>query len=169
MAKAKPAKGNPETKPGKGARAPARSGGAYVYTVAGLLVVGLMMFATPAFLLFMIGIVPAIVAFVVDRERGRNATLAVSATNVAGVAPFVVELMMVGPTLDRAFAMMTDVFVLAVMYGTAAIGWGLVLGMPKLAAVYIGVTNDSRIQTLRREQKRLVEDWGDGVLEAPST
>ncbi len=169
MAKSKTAKGKTgkksDAKAGK--RAPVRAGSAYIYSVVGLILVGLMMFATPAFLLFMVGVVPAMVAVVVDREPGRNATLAVCATNVAGVAPFVVELVISGATMSHALSMMSDVFVLAVMYGTAARGWGLVLGMPKVAAVYINVTNEARVQALRREQKRLVDEWGAGVTEGP--
>jgi hypothetical protein len=153
---------------GKSAKARGKGGGVYIYTLVGLIVVALMMFATPAFVLFMVGIVPAMVAVVVDREPGRNASLAVAATNIAGVAPFVVELLINGPTMARAMSMLTDVFVLAVMYGTAAIGWGLVLGMPKVAAVYINVTNEARIQVLRREQKRLVDEWGEAVKEFPA-
>lgn len=141
-----------------------KSGGsAYLFTLIGMIVVGLMVFATPALLLFAIGIVPAMVAMVVDREPGRNATIAVAATNVAGVAPFVVELMINGPTMARAMNMVTDVFVVAVMYGTAGIGWLLVLGMPRIAAVYLSVTNEAKVQIMRREQRRLVEEWGDGV------
>jgi hypothetical protein len=30
------------------------------------------------------------------------------------------------------------------------------LGMPKVAAVYIAVTNEARVQAMLREQKRLV-------------
>ena len=87
---------------------------------------------------------------------------------MAGVAPFVMELMMHGATMGRAVGMINDVFVLAVMYGTAAIGWALVLGMPKVAAVYISVSNDAKSQAMRREQRRLIEDWGQAVTEAPA-
>jgi hypothetical protein len=39
--------------------------------------------------------------------------------------------------------------------------------MPKVAAVYISVSNDAKAQTMQREQCRLVEEWGEGVTEAP--
>jgi len=122
-----------------------------------------MIFAAPALLVFVVGCVPAMVAFVVDREPDRNATLAVAAANVAGVAPFIVELLINGPTMARAVTMLSDVFVIVVMFGTAGIGWLLVLGMPKVAAVYIEVTNETKIKMMRREQQRLVEEWGAGI------
>ncbi|MBT3400680.1 MAG: hypothetical protein HN420_11895, partial [Rhodospirillaceae bacterium] len=101
---------------------------------------------------------------IIDREPGRNATLTVGAANVAGVAPFIFELLLSGPTMDRALAMLSDVFVVVVMFGTAGVGWLLVLGMPKIAAVYIDVTNEAKIKQMRREQKRLIEEWGDEVM-----
>jgi hypothetical protein len=60
-----------------------------------------------------------------------------------------------------------DVFVLCVMYGTAAIGWSLVLGMPRVAAVYLSVSNEAKVQAMMREQRRLIEEWGEGVTEMP--
>lgn len=152
-AKAGPAKAAPAKSANKG-------GGAYLFALVGLIVLGLMIFAAPALLLFAVGAIPAMVAYVVDREPGRNATLAVAAANFAGVAPFIFELLVKGPTMDRALGMLTDVFVIAVMFGTAGIGWLLVLGMPRVATVYIEVTNEAKIRQMRREQKRLVEEWG---------
>jgi hypothetical protein len=145
-----------------------RMGNTYVLSILALVVLGLVVFATPAFVVFAVGIIPSLVAAVIDREPGRNATIAVTATNFAGVAPFVIELLMSGATTGRAIGMINDVFVLAVMYGTAAIGWALVLGMPKVAAVYISVSNDAKSQAMQREQRRLIEDWGEDVTEAPA-
>jgi len=144
-----------------------KGGGGYLFAVFGLIMLGLMIFAAPALLLFAVGCIPAMVAYIIDREPGRNATLTVTAANVAGVAPFVVELLMNGASMARALAMLSDVFVIAVMFGTAGIGWMLVLGMPKVASVYIEVTNETKIKLMRREQQRLIEEWGDEV-KAPS-
>ena len=85
-AKAAPAKAAPAKSGNKG-------GGAYLFALVGLIVLGLMIFAAPALLLFAVGVIPAMGAYVVDREPGRNATLAVAAANFAGVAPFIFELL----------------------------------------------------------------------------
>ena len=157
------AKSKQAAKPGK-----KKSGGSsYILMILGLFLVSLIVFAAPAFVLFLIGMVPAWVAAIVDRGRGRNATIAVTATNLAGVAPFVVELLIKGPTMVRAMSMASDISILATMYGAAEIGWVLVLGMPKVAAVYIAVTNEARVQAMLREQQRLVEEWGAEIINTP--
>lgn len=143
---------------------PAKKGGSgYMFSLIGLILVGLMIFAAPSVLLIVVGCIPSMVAFVVDREPVRNATLTVTAANVAGVAPFVVELLMTGPTMVRAIAMVSDVFVIAVMFGAAGIGWLMVISMPKVASVYLEVTNETKIKLMRREQQRLVEEWGEEI------
>lgn len=126
------AKDKTKAAPAKQVEAPPakKDGGAYLFMLIGVIFVGLMLFATPALLVFVVGCVPAIVAFIIDREPGRNATLAVAAANVAGVAPFIVELLVAGLTMARATAMLSDVFVIAVVRGTAGIGWLLVLEIP---------------------------------------
>jgi len=137
-----------------------KGGGSYQFLLVGIVFLCLIIFAAPALLVLVVGSVPAMVAYIVDREPGRNATLAVAAANFAGVAPFIFELLAKGATMDRALTMLSDVFVIAVMFGTAGIGWLLVLAMPKVATVYIEVTNETKIKMMRREQQRLVEEWG---------
>ena len=156
--KGKDAKGADGVTPAK-----AKSGNTYVISLLTLIVLGLAVFATPALLLFAVGMVPSLVAWVIDREPGYNATIAVTAMNFTGVAPFVAEILTAGATTTRAMMMVTDVFVLAAMYGAAAVGWALVVTMPKVASIYISVRNESRVQAMQRERKRLVEEWGDEV------
>lgn len=143
------------------------SSSAYLFVILGMVLLGLMVFAASALILFVVGCVPTMVAYIIDREPGRNATLTVAAANVAGVAPFIFELLQNGPSVARALAMLSDVFVIVVMFGTAGVGWMLVLGMPKVAEVYIEVMNESKIKQMRREQKRLIEEWGNEVAAAP--
>jgi hypothetical protein len=137
-------------------------------SIVAMIVLGLVVFATPPVVVLAVGVIPSIVAVFIDREPGRNATIAVTATNLSGVAPFVMDLLVSGATMARVIAMINDVFVLAVMFGTAAIGWALVLDIPKVAAVYISVSNDAKVQAMLREQRRMVEEWGESVTEPPA-
>ena len=66
-------------------------------------------------------------------------------------------------SFSRALELISDVFVLVIIYGAAAAGWVLVLVLPPVTAIVLGVVTDSRIQALRKEQRQLVEDWGEGV------
>ncbi|MBO6783793.1 MAG: hypothetical protein JJ899_11055 [Alphaproteobacteria bacterium] len=167
MAKKKNAKVDAKANSGGAARR-GGAGNTYLITVVSFVVVLLAIFAAPALLVFAVGMVPSLVAWMIDRTPGHNVTVTVAAMNFTGVAPFVAELLIAGATMVRATAMVTDVFVLALMYGAAAAGWVLLTAMPKVASVYISVRNEARVQVMQRERKRIVEEWGPDVRDAPA-
>jgi hypothetical protein len=50
-----------------------------------------------------------------------------------------------------------------IMYGAAAIGWVLFLGMPSLARIFVDIRADQLQQDLKARAAHLVQDWGDDV------
>jgi len=124
---------------------------------------GLLFVGAPLFIVFLVGMVPTVVAFICDRDREKYTAIAICAGNAGGVVPFLLELAQKGSTVSHAASTVTDVFALAVMYGAAAAGWGLVLVVPSFVSVYMNVTTDSRIQRLRKQQTKLVDEWGSTV------
>jgi hypothetical protein len=125
--------------------------------------VALFFLAAPLFVVFLIGMVPTVVAFVCDRDRDKYMAIAIGAGNFAGVVPFLVALAMQGPTLTRAAETVTDIFSIATMFSGAAAGWVIVSILPAVVAVYMNVTTDGRVQRVRRAQHKLVEEWGADV------
>lgn len=132
-----------------------------------VLCISMFMFAAPAVIVMLIGMVPTVVALIIDRDPEKYTAMSVGAANFAGVVPFVVELLVGNPTMTHAFAMLTDVFVVVVMYGAAAAGWVLVFVLPPVAAVLLRMSADSKIARLRSEQAKLVAEWGREVALAP--
>ena len=132
--------------------------------------VALFFLAAPLLIVFVVGMVPTVVAFICDRDREKYMAIAIGAGNLAGVIPFLIALAKEGPTLSHASAMVTDVFSIAMMYGAATAGWMLVMALPSVVAVYMNVMTENRIQNLRKNQQMLVEDWGAeaGVVDTPA-
>ena len=54
-----------------------------------------------------------------------------------------------------------------VIYGSAAAGWLCYLSFPAVAWALMDVFAGRRIAHLRKEQRKLIEDWGDDVAKAP--
>ncbi len=137
---------------------PRRVGMAFVLGLALLLV------SSPASLVVLLaGLLPTAAACVIDRERGMPLAISVGALNSAGVFFFVLDLWLGTGGLGAAFAIVTNVFDMAVMYGMAAIGWIIHLSMPPFAASYLSVSQDMRLQKLMRHQESLIEEWGESV------
>lgn len=123
----------------------------------------LLLFAAPALIVLLVGMVPTVVAIMVDRDPQKHASISVAALNFAGVSPYLADFLFGTASLAHALELISDVFVLVVMYGAAAAGWFLVSVLAPVSAIILGVSTDARIQALRKEQRQLVEDWGKAV------
>ena len=133
-----------------------------VFTVISIVMVaaGLgSMVSMPTVFTVLIGMLPAVVAFVVDNRPGRHAFQCVAALNFAGVAPVVVGLWQGGVGMDSAAVHLLNPFNLFSMYGAAAIGWGLVWLAPLLTTVFIHAMLQYRANRLRAEDAALEQDW----------
>jgi hypothetical protein len=154
-------KRRPAARRAKGAR---RAGGAR--SVGLLLTLGstaILVMSPASFVLLLVGFLPTVVACVIDREPGLPLAVSVGAMNSVGVLFFAVDLWMGPQSLGAAFALITDVFTLLVMYAAAAMGWIIYLGMPPVAATYLSVSQELRAQKLARHQESLIKEWGDSV------
>ena len=155
-------------KPGNGGaidrRVAGARGGLYILVLAlSVVAIGLLVIAAPALIILFVGMAPTAVAIFIDREPEKHAAISVAALNFAGLCPFLADFILGTASFSRAIELVSDVFVLVVIYGAAAAGWVLVLILPPVAAIVLAVITDSRIQALLKEQRQLVEDWGEGV------
>ena len=129
-----------------------------------VLFLAVTMVTSPASLiLLLVGLLPTGVACVIDRERGMPLSFSVGAMNGIGVLFFTLDLWLGQGGFGAAFATITNVFDMVVIYGLAAAGWIIYLSMPPLAATYVAISQDMRMQKLVRHQESLVEEWGQSV------
>ncbi len=123
------------------------------------------MVSMPTVFTVLIGMLPAIVAFVVDHRPGRHTFQCVAALNFAGVAPVVMGLWQGGLDMDGAVAHLVNPFNLLAMYGAAAIGWGLVWLAPILTTVFVQTMLQYWANRLRAEDNALEQDWDFAPLD----
>ena len=58
---------------------------------------------------------------------------------------------------------LTDVFSLLLMYGAAGFGWMIFIAIPPVVGAFLTVMAQRRVSQLRRDQKELIEEWGEDV------
>lgn len=157
-------------KPAKAAETPAKggqpAGGVNIFyrillVLAALLVVPV---SIPSLTLIFFGMLPTMAAALIDRGPHRYAWLSVGGLNFAGVSPYLMDLWFKGHTLERAVGWLTDVVALMVIFGSAAFGWLLFMVMPPVVGTFLQVAAQRRIQVLRSNQRKLVEQWGPDVV-----
>ncbi|HUN45764.1 MAG TPA: hypothetical protein VMU85_04560 [Stellaceae bacterium] len=155
-------------RPAKGGKGKAKSGSSRGLAI--LVLFGVVFFAATALPLFLVtagGLIPTIVALVVDRQRAKYLTRTVGAMNLAGLAPMVVRLWSNGDSLTAAIGILTRPMNWVVMYGAAGVGWCIFLAMPAVARVIVDLQAEQVQASLRERAERLVEEWGEEVKGRP--
>lgn len=162
---AKPAKGKAPPPAKGGAKAAAPKKGSAPMTMVGIAaaLVGLVVVALPTVVLLFFGMLPTVVAYLIDRTPQKYATFCVGGMNFCGVFPYVLDLWNGFHSMANAFNILTDVFALLLMYGTAAFGWALFASIPPVVVSVLTVIAQRRVSTLRTNQRRIIEEWGEDV------
>lgn len=130
----------------------------------------LVMVAAPAsIILFLIGLLPTIVAFFIDKSAKKYSAFCVGAMNITGVLPAWWKLFWTGQhTVNEAIQIITDVFDLIIMYAAATFGWLLYIAIPPVVSALLAVVAQHRIAQLRSRQRDLIKEWGEGIAARPA-
>lgn len=142
-------------------------------SVFSVLLVGtvLAIFALPLLIVFLAGMIPTAVAAIVDRDPEKLAAIAVGPLNFAGTLPIMLEVMQNGNDMGAMGIALGSPFSWLVMYGAAAMGWLLYMGLPAMTSNIVAKQSERQIEKLVERQRELVGEWGpevaSGDLEAP--
>jgi hypothetical protein len=123
------------------------------------------MISLSSLMLIFFGMLPTVVAFIIDRSHQRANTVCVGAANLCGVFPYLLDLWLKQHSVMGAMQILTDVFAIAVMYSAAAFGWLLFIAIPPIVASVLSVLAQHRVVHLRARQKKILEEWSKAVAE----
>ena len=161
-----PGRGAPRQAPRPAPGAPRRFSSQILWFT--VIVALLLPWILPSMIVVLVGMVPSIVALVVDRSPRKYGTLTIAALNFAGVLPYLVKLWAKSQNLENALNIVVDVFTLMVMYGAAGFGWMIFLTIPTFVASIFMVISQRRIAVLRENQRKILEEWGESVARSES-
>lgn len=123
----------------------------------------MMMISLPTVIMVFLGMLPSIVAWVIDRSEGKYATFCVSGLNFSGLFPFLMDVWFINHSTDTAIRILTDVFNLVIIYGSAAFGWLLYIAVPPVITTFLSVMSQHRMTILKTTQNNIIEEWGEKV------
>lgn len=122
--------------------------------------------AFPTFLVLACGLAPTFVAMVVQEKHMPFRVRTIGVCNLAAVMPQIALVWQRGHHIDAATQLLSDPYVWATMYLGAAAGLLLLWAGPIVAAaIYSGMAVQRR-RNLDGVRKKLIEEWGDGVIAA---
>jgi len=133
-----------------------------------LLVPPMLIFALPTMILILVGMMPTLVAALIDRRPEKYAAYCVGGFNLSGVFPFLLKLWLTGHTMHGLGGIIGSPLVWLAMYGAAAFGWLCFAWTPEVVLRVQSMRDRQRTSTMRERQGKLVEEWGPEVI-PPST
>lgn len=117
----------------------------------------------PLCLTLTVGMLPTAIAFLFDRHPRRYAACAVGAGNAAGLVWPVAGLLHADLSLGGALHMLSQPRNWLLIYGGAAIGWGLSEAVPMAARLFLEFRASEAERKLKKRAAQLAEEWGGEV------
>lgn len=119
--------------------------------------------------MLLIGMLPAIVAIIVDNTHGKSWAKTVFCFNLAGLLPALLDVYIGdGNTMASLQLHMGDMTMWLTTYGAAGMGWVVIWLSPLIAEQYLQYYYRSCITSCKRKMARLDEEWSIGKQDTAS-
>lgn len=132
----------------------------HIFMILGVLMA--VMFSSIA-IIMAVGMIPTLVATIVDRTEGRLRAVTVGAMNFAGCAPFMIEVFKKGNDMQTAISYIVQPRTIVVMYFAAGMGYLIDWAMSGIVSSIMVQRAKARLKDMQKEQKELIERWGAEV------
>ncbi|WP_374651795.1 hypothetical protein [Dongia sp.] len=126
-----------------------------------VLLIGLVFL--PTAIVVGIGMIPTLVARVVDTSQGKRLSITVGGFNLIGCLYFVNRIWAAGQGMGDIQPTLADSFGWLYALLGAGIGWVVFGFMPSIIGKIAQTQTALRVRSLTKDQDRLVEDWGEAV------
>lgn|SRR5574344_237842 len=125
-----------------------------------LILVG--MTALPILIIIFIGMLPTITLLITDSKNSQK-LMSVGCFNLAGVFIYLGGIFN-NFTMQNAFFMVSNIFNLIIMLGTAGLGLVLYCEMPNLFIFMSRISAEKRLKTIDARLQKLNEEWGESAI-----
>jgi hypothetical protein len=119
--------------------------------------------ALPSVVILAVGMIPTIVAYIIDLTPGRYAARCVAGLNIAGVVPFLNRLWTSTNDMAAAIDIVTDVYAWLAFYAASGVGWLLFSSLPSIVASFKTYSARRHANALRGRLEELREEWGEEI------
>lgn len=118
--------------------------------------------ALPAVVIILIGLLPTLTILITD-PKNTNKLIIVGCFNLAGVFIFMMNIAN-HFSLQNAFFIVTNIFNLIIMLGSAAIGLIIYCEIPNLFIFTSKISAQKRLRTIDTRLEKIGEEWGPEII-----
>ncbi len=120
----------------------------------------------PTMLISFLIMLPTLASYLFERETDKHCTITIGLANLCGALPVLASLWDKGHDYAAVTLLLHDGLTWILPYGLSALGIGIFMGTDSVISAYYRVTSHQKIRALRRRQKLLIDEWGEGVISA---
>ena len=114
------------------------------------------------FVIIFIGLLPAVVAILIDTQKERCLSKIVSLFNFVGILPYLMQILLESEVADEiAFKLIMIPHVWFTIYLFAGFGWFLYTAVPKITFHFVNSRFQSKIDKMIEELEFINEKWGE--------
>lgn len=117
----------------------------------------------PALIVLLIGLLPTITILIVDPKNSAKLVI-VGCFNLSGLFVYLINLINKF-SFDSAFSLLSDVFNMIIMLGSAALGFLVYHEMPNLFAYIAQNSAQRRLVNIDKELEKITEEWGEKIID----
>ena len=117
----------------------------------------------PTTVILAVGMLPTMVAALVDRYPCKNKTFTIGAMNFAGCFPYLLEVWLQTNSMNVALNAISQPKAIIVMYAAAGFGYLINAFVTFLVSVVLVQKSELRLKKITQEKQSLIDRWGKGV------
>lgn len=117
----------------------------------------------PAIIVLLIGLLPTLTILFIDPKNSAKLII-IGCFNLSGLFVYLIN-MINHFSIYGAFNLLSDVFNMIIMLGSAALGFLVYYEMPNLFAYIAQNTSQRRLANIESELKKISEEWGSQIID----
>ncbi len=115
-------------------------------------------------LLLVVGLLPSLVMYVVERKRTPYLTFCIASMNLMAVIPFLSKLWQEENNVAHVLEMFLSPQTWLVIYGGASIGLAIYSLMPSFVRYFRNIYLNKQLVFAEKEKQKIIKDWGDKLM-----
>ncbi len=116
----------------------------------------------PAIIVIFIGMLPTLTVSITD-VKNTNKLIIIGGFNLSGVFMYILNIIN-NFTVDHALFLISNIFNLIIMFGSAAIGLIIYCELPNFFVFISKISAQKRLKTIDAKLEKLAEEWGTEIV-----
>lgn len=128
-----------------------------------LIAMGCSAISVYSVIIVLFGLLPGMVAIIVDQDRNHFISKIVLNYNAIGIVPYIFKIFQSANPNNMAISLIIDPRTWMLIFSSAALGWLIYWAFPQAASAVQNVKSSIKVRQLEIELEKLSTEWGEEI------